>query len=51
LSGYKDVEKPVTIVRDKNQVLEVVMEKGASASATYTNSIGMQFVLIPAGTF
>jgi formylglycine-generating enzyme required for sulfatase activity len=51
LSGYKDVEKPVTIVRDKNQVLEVVMEKGASAGATYTNSIGMEFVLIPAGTF
>ncbi len=51
LSGYQTTTETITITKDKTLTKELKLKKGATAGQTITNSIGMEFVLIPAGTF
>ncbi|TNE73274.1 PEGA domain-containing protein [bacterium] len=58
LNGYERKTQTLTIQKDKTQALELILEKAkagaistSGAGKTITNSIGMEFVLIPAGTF
>ena len=54
MNGFETKTQTVTITKDKTQAVELKLEKSKAISATgktYTNSIGMEFVLIPSGTF
>jgi formylglycine-generating enzyme required for sulfatase activity len=62
LNGYETWSKTLTLAKEKTETLDITLKPApmgasvtrnatASAGATYTNSIGMEFVLIPAGTF
>ena len=54
MNGFESKTQTITIQKDKNLPIELKLEKSkvqSSGGKTITNSIGMELVLIPAGTF
>ena len=54
MNGFESKTQTITIQKDKNLPIELKLEKSkvqSSGGKTITNSIGMEFVLIPSGTF